>query len=196
MYLLRASSCGAALLALGGLSVITACGSARGAPMAQQASTSAPHGGQRSPTASDTGRRPSDSLDRALDRLDAAHAALDAADAQAAAAMRALDAALDEVARLGGDVGPETWRVERNGFDEDANTMARRAEEEAERISATAGQTAMRSAMIAMTQARRHVAEMSMRHAHVMCRCARARDGDDDATDDHMDDDGDSDERP
>jgi hypothetical protein len=194
MYVLRASSCGA-LLALGGVSVITACGSARGAPMTQQGSTPTAQDGRRSP-ASDTGHRSSDSLDRALDRVDAAHAALDAADVQAAAAMRALDVALDEVARLGGDVRAETWHVNRDGSDEDADAIAQRAEKEAEHISATAGQTAMRSARIAMTQARRQVAAMSMRHAHVMCQCARARDGDDDGAHDRMDDDGDSDERP
>lgn len=194
MYVLRASSC-AALLALGGLSAITACGSARGAPMAQQASAPSAQGGRRT-TASDTGHRPSDSLDRALDRVDAAHAALDAADAQAAAAIRALDLALEDVARLGGDVRAETWHVNRDGFDEDADAIAQHAAHDAERISATAGRTAMRSAMIAMEQARRQVDAMSMRHAHVMCRCARARDGDDDGADDRMDDDGDSDERP
>ena len=179
-----------AAVALAGLCALTACGSARGAPLTTRSGLSQQHATEQSPALPDTGHRRTDSLDRALDRVDAAHAALDAADAQVAVAMRALNAALDDVARLGGDVGPETWHLGRGSIERDADRVAERAAEEGERMSRSAQQIAMRNARIAMGEARRELRVQAEAGERATCQCAHEHDDDGDA------DDGDADENP
>lgn len=92
------------------------------------------------------GKGATDPLDKALDRVDAARARLTAADAAAAAAMRDLDAALDDASRLGGGEGE---RIEG-----DCCVSIRGRSWEPDRVAWRAQASAMRAAAEAQREAR------------------------------------------
>jgi hypothetical protein len=107
-----------AALALASLIPIAGCGRAQGAQRSSPPGTDSGGGAQ---TAQRADSVPADPVSRALDRVDAARKRLESADAAAAAAMRDLDLALDDVNQLEGTSRSHSrWPIGRfeGGFEE------------------------------------------------------------------------------